>query len=207
MVKYHLPRGKWFSKVARKTCHDDLCRSSTFVSHNIKASLRRIFDWKQLLISFYCTHKKRGKKKERKKFIHNRKKEKQRYSYNIYIGILLRFSKTRELWSSKAAFTSTFFAAVNHNYDHKLRTLKHRKTQNRSKSTNYQSQTMTFWTRWGKLLFPKRSAKIIDGREKRTRHLAFELQNSRVYEKRSRLLVLTLAYCHYKAQEIAADHE
>ena len=66
---------------------------------------------------------------------------------------------------------------------------------------------MTFWTRWGKLLFPKRSAKIIDGREKRTRHLAFELQKSRVYEKRIKLLVLTLAYCHYKAQEIAADHE
>ena len=67
MVKYHLPRGKRFSKVARKTCHDDLCRSSTFVSHNIKASLRRIFDWKQLLISFYCTHKKRGKKEKKKK--------------------------------------------------------------------------------------------------------------------------------------------
>ena len=44
MVKYPLPRGKCFSKVARKTCHDDLCRSSKFVSHNIKASLRRIFD-------------------------------------------------------------------------------------------------------------------------------------------------------------------
>ena len=144
MVKYPLPRGKWFSKVARKTCHDDLCRSSTFVSHNIKASLRRIFDLKttvnQFLLHAQKKEKKR-KKKERKKFIHNRKKEKQRYSYNIYIGILLRFSKTRELWSSKskAAFTSTFFAAVNHNYDLKLRTLKHGKTQNRSKSTNYQS--------------------------------------------------------------------
>ena len=50
---------------------------------------------------------------------------------------LLRFSKARELWSSKAAFTSTFFAAVNHNYDYKKRTLKHRKTQNGSKSANY----------------------------------------------------------------------
>ena len=34
---------------------------------------------------------------------------------------LLRFSKTREFWSSKAAFTITFFAAVSHNYDHKQR--------------------------------------------------------------------------------------
>ena len=96
MVKYPLPRGKWFTKVARKTCHDDLCRSSTFVSHNIKASLRRIFDLKttvnQFLLHAQKKEKKR-KKKERKKFIHNRKKEKQRYSYNIYIGILLRFSR------------------------------------------------------------------------------------------------------------------
>ena len=48
-----------------------------------------------------------------------------------------------------------------------------------------QSQTMTFWTRWSKLLFPKRCAKMIDGSEKRKRQLAFELQNSSVYENRS----------------------
>ena len=35
--------------------------------------------------------------------------------------------------------------------------------------------------------FPKRSAKMIDGNEKRKRQLAFELQNLRVYEKRSNL--------------------
>ena len=34
-------------------------------------------------------------------------------------NILLRFSQTRKLLSSKAAFTIVFFAAVNHNYDHK----------------------------------------------------------------------------------------
>ena len=39
------------------------------------------------------------------------------------------------------------FAAVNRNYDHKQRTLKHRKTQNGSESTNHRSQTMTFWAR------------------------------------------------------------
>ena len=38
----------------------------------------------------------------------------------------MRFSKTRELKSLKAAFTTAFFAAVTHNYDHKQRTLKHR---------------------------------------------------------------------------------
>ena len=75
---------------------------------------------------------------------------------------LLRFSQTCELWSSKAAFAIAFFAAVNHNYDHnKQRTMKHRNTQNGSKSTNHKSQTMTFWTHWSKRLFPKRTAKNI----------------------------------------------
>ena len=90
---------------------------------------------------------------------------------------LLRFSKTHELWSSKATFTIAFFTAVNHNYDHKQRTLKHRNTQNGSKSTNHKSQTMTFWTRWSKFLFPKSSSKMIDGCKKRIRQLPFGLQN------------------------------
>ena len=46
--------------------------------------------------------------------------------------------------SSKGAFTIVFFAAVNHNYDYKQRTLKHTNAQNGSKSTNHKSQTMTF---------------------------------------------------------------
>ena len=70
-------------------------------------------------------------------------------------AVLLRFSKTRELWSSKATFTVTFFATVNQNYDHKQRTLKHRNTQNGSKSTNqkpwpFKSIEVNFWglLRW-----------------------------------------------------------
>ena len=74
---------------------------------------------------------------------------------------------------------------MNHNYA-KQRTLKHKNTQNGSKSANDKSQTMTFWTRWSKVLFPKRSVKTIDGSEKRNRQLAFELQNSHVYEKPSK---------------------
>ena len=62
----------------------------------------------------------------------------------LLIFVLLRFSQACELLSSKAAFTIAFFAAVNHNYDHKQRTLKHRNTQNGSKSTNHKSETMTF---------------------------------------------------------------
>ena len=35
-------------------------------------------------------------------------------------------------------------------------------------------------------IFPKRSVKMIDGSEKRKRQLVFEVQSSRVYEKRSK---------------------
>ena len=45
-----------------------------------------------------------------------------------------------------------------------------------------------FEPHWSKLLFPNRSAKIIDGSEKGKGQLAFEPQNSRVYEKRSNRL-------------------
>ena len=48
---------------------------------------------------------------------------------------------------------------------------------------------MTFWTRYSKVLFPKIYAKMIDGSETVKRQLAFELQNSRVFEKRSKELV------------------
>ena len=89
---------------------------------------------------------------------------------DTYSKSLLRFSQTCKLWSSKAAFAIAFFAAVNHNYDHKQRTLKHRNTQNGSKSTH---------------IFSKRPVKMIDGSEKRNRQLAFEIQNSHVCEKRS----------------------
>ena len=92
----------------------------------------------------------------------------------IVILGLLDSSKTRKLWSSKAAFTIAFSAAVNHDYDHKQWTLKQKKhTQNRLKSTNHKSLTMIFWTHWGKLLFPKRSAKMIDGSKKRKHQLPF----------------------------------
>ena len=64
-------------------------------------------------------------------------------------------------------FKSRLHNCVNHNYDHKQGTLKHRNTQNGSKSTNHKSQTM------------------IDGSKKPNRQLAFELQNSHVCEKRS----------------------
>ena len=49
----------------------------------------------------------------------------------------------------------------------------------------HQSKTMTFWTRWSKFLFPKRSSKMIDSSKKRKRQWAFELWNSCVFEKRS----------------------
>ena len=44
-----------------------------------------------------------------------------------------------------------------------------------------QSQTMTFWTR--QVMFPKRSAKMIDCSKKCKCQLAFKLQNLHVFEK------------------------
>ena len=64
---------------------------------------------------------------------------------------------------------------------------------------NSKSQAMTFWTRLSKVLFPKRSAKMIDGSEKRKLQLTFELQSSPVFEKRSKsLLVWHLFYAHFR---------
>ena len=57
-------------------------------------------------------------------------------SVPFQLSNLLRFSQTCELESSKAAFTITFFAAVNHNYDHKQRTLKHRNTETHKTDRN-----------------------------------------------------------------------
>ena len=103
---------------------------------------------------------------------------------NNFITALFTNTRTLKL---KSRLYNFVFAAVNHNYDHKQWTLKLRNTQNESKSTNHRSQTLTFWTRLSKVLFPKRSIKMIDGSEKCKRQLVFELQSSRVYEKRSNL--------------------
>ena len=80
------------------------------------------------------------------------------------VTALLKNTRTLKF---RTAFTTALFAAVNHNYDHKQRTLTRGNIQNGSKSTNHKSQTMIFWSRWNKLLFPKRSATMIDASEKR----------------------------------------
>ena len=127
-------------------CHWGKIEPKYFPIHHLKTSLprqKRISEGKPLLVR--CpAEKPEGRRKK----------------------LLLRFSQTCELLKSKAAFTIVFFAAVNHNYDHKQRTLKHRNTLNGSKSTNHKSQTMTLRSHQRKGLFPKRSAKMIDGSQK-----------------------------------------
>ena len=46
------------------------------------------------------------------------------------------------------------------------------------------------WTRLRTFVFPKSLSKMIDSSEKRKRRLAFELQSSRVFEKRSKDIVM-----------------
>ena len=88
----------------------------------------------------------------------------------LWSWLLPRFSQTRELESSKAAFTIAFFAAVNHNCDHKQRTLKHRNTQNGSNPPITDHKPWLFEPiEVLKGLFHKRSATMIDGSGKRKR--------------------------------------
>ena len=69
-----------------------------------------------------------------------RKRDKTNYQKQAYCA----FHKHANSKVQKPPSNIVFFAAVNHNYDHKQRTLKHRNTQNGSKSTNHKSQTMIF---------------------------------------------------------------
>ena len=55
----------------------------------------------------------------------------------VLLLIYCAFQKHTNSESSKAAFSIAFFVAVNHNYEYKQQTLKHRNTQNGSKSTNH----------------------------------------------------------------------
>ena len=85
------------------------------------------------------------------------------------VEAFLCFSKTCELWSSKAAFTKLLFFD---NYGSK--SIIHKQWPFEAFEVN---------------LFPKKSTKMIDGSEKCKHQLAFELQNSRVFEKRSKVLL------------------
>ena len=67
---------------------------------------------------------------------------------------------------------------------HKATSLETRNKQNGSKSTNHESQTMTFWTHASKYVFPKRSAKMIDGTEKPKIPLKFAKRAARYNEFR-----------------------
>ena len=49
--------------------------------------------------------------------------------------------------------------------DHKAMNLETQNKQGGLKSTNHESQTMTFWTRASKHMFLKRFTKMIDGTE------------------------------------------
>ena len=91
----------------------------------------------------------------------------------------------RKLWSLRVAFTIAFFTAVNHNYDHKQRTLKHRNTQNGSKFTNHKSQrNLPFKPVEVNYSLLRGPLRWMTTAKKCECQLVFELQNSRVCEKR-----------------------
>ena len=104
---------------------------------------------------------------------------------------LLRFSKTRELWSSKAAFANGRFSLLSIVIRMTSNEPWNTNTQNGSKSTYHKSKTMTFWIRWSKLLFFLRARlRWLTAEKNANVSWLFKLQNSGVYEKRSERLKL-----------------
>ena len=121
----------------------------------------------------------------------------ERYSRLHNHSTLLCFSQTREtLKLKKLPSQYALFDAINHNYNHKQQTLKHRNAQNLSKSTDHRSQTMSFWTHLSKVLFPKKSSKMVDGRVKRKHQLTFELQSFLVFLRRAVITMVTMKHVH-----------
>ena len=81
------------------------------------------------------------------------------------VALFLQVSRMRQI--IKICEANLTIVHYSPNWGRSQRTnLETRNQQNWSKSTNHESQTMTFWTRASKHVFPKRSAKMIDGTEK-----------------------------------------
>ena len=70
-----------------------------------------------------------------------------------------------------------FFTAVNHNYNCKQQTLRHRKTQNRLKSPITNHKPWPFEPIKVNFCFPKRSIKMIDGSEKHNQTISIAVQD------------------------------
>ena len=93
----------------------------------------------------------------------------------VSFGLITAFFKNTRTLKFKSCLRNCVFGYRQHNYDHKQRTYEETHNADRNPPiTNH------------KLLFSKRSAKMIDSSEVRKRQLAFELQNSRAFEKCSK---------------------
>ena len=108
--------------------------------------------------------------------------------------LFLRFSKTRELWSSKAAFNSQLrFPLLS-----VIITIASNKPWNKETDTKWikihQVQIINCdllnLLKWSKLLFPKSFAKMVDRSKEHKHQLAFELQNLCIFEKLSKIILL-----------------
>ena len=81
------------------------------------------------------------------------------------VALFLQVSRMRQI--IKICEANLTIVDYSPNWGRSQRTnLETRNQQNWSRSTNHESQTMTFWTPASKHVFPKRSAKMIDGTEK-----------------------------------------
>ncbi len=67
----------------------------------------------------------------------------------------------------KIQLTIAFFATVNQNYGDSQQTMKKQKQTKWIEIDQSQLTNVTFWPGWSELLFPERSAKMIDSSKKR----------------------------------------
>ena len=102
---------------------------------------------------------------------------------------LLRLSQT----CATLKFSIAFFTAINHNYDHKQRTLKHKTDRNAPIANHRPWPIERVDVQFCFLRL--RSVKMIDGSEKRIHQLAFELQSSHVCKKRSNYIYVCWKLC------------
>ena len=110
--------------------------------------------------------------------------------------LLLRFSKLRELWSSKAAFKIFSPPSI-------VITITSNEPWNKETPKTDRNQPITNHKPFGAVqvnfCFLKTSAKMIDGGEKLKRQLLFELQNSRV-------LKISVRRNKFNKQQLCAIH-
>ena len=116
----------------------------------------------------------------------------ERYSKLHNHSTLLCFSQTQETLKLKKLPSQLRYPLLSI-----IITITSNKPWNTETHKTYQrSQTMTFWTHLSKVLFPKKSSKMVEGRVKRKHQLTFELQSFLVFLRSAVITMVTMKHVH-----------